>query len=354
MATCLIGLGSNIGNRRQTLDRAVELLKRCDAVRVVAQSRWCETAPAGGPPGQPRFLNGALLSETSLPPESLANVLFEVEGELGRLRRHRWGPRTLDLDLLLYDRLVLRTPTLVLPHPRMAWRRFVLEPAAEIAASMIHPTTGWTIARLLRHLNSAAGYVAVTGPSGVGQTVLASRLVEVLNGRRAGAARLIADPVDPACEGALLADSSGNACALAIEFLRQRAELLAADAPEWRVPQGLAISDYWVEQSLGLAATGLAAEGFAAVVQYWESVAESLVKPKLLVVLDAPSERLTEPVGPRGAPGQPRLGPETLDRIREAILRRSRRPDVGPVLCCEDRDLDGAAQEVLAAIDAMQ
>ena len=129
-------------------------------IAVAAVSCWRETAPVGGPPGQPPFLNGALLAETSLAPHDLLAALQQIENDLGRRRAERWGPRTIDLDLLLYDELVLDTPSLTLPHPRMAWRRFVLEPAAEVAGAMLHPTIGWTIARLLEHLNTARPYVA--------------------------------------------------------------------------------------------------------------------------------------------------------------------------------------------------
>ena len=95
--------------------------------------------PIGGPAGQEPFLNAAALLETSLPPAELLARLQRIELHLGRTRETRWAARTLDLDLLLYDNLVLNTPYLTLPHPRMAFRRFVLEPAAEVAPEMAHP-----------------------------------------------------------------------------------------------------------------------------------------------------------------------------------------------------------------------
>ncbi len=147
MPVCLIGLGSNEGNRQATLDAAVAELARQPQITIAAVSSWCETAPIGGPPQQARFLNGALRAETSLEPHALLSCLQRIENRLGRQRAERWGPRTIDLDLLLYDKLVLDTPSLVLPHPRMAWRRFVLKPAAEVAGAMLHPTIGWTVAR---------------------------------------------------------------------------------------------------------------------------------------------------------------------------------------------------------------
>ena len=145
VSVCLIALGSNLGDRRRTLDEAVARLARHPQLRVLATSPWIETAAVGGPPGQGDFLNGAILLETSLPPEAVLAILQEIEAALGRRREERWGPRSIDLDLLLYDQEVRQTPSLVLPHPRMTQRRFVLEPAAAIAASMVHPLTGWTL-----------------------------------------------------------------------------------------------------------------------------------------------------------------------------------------------------------------
>ena len=156
--------------------------RRIRASGSFARSSWRETAPIGGPPGQAAFLNGAVKLETPLPPHELLGCLQQIEGELGRRRAERWGPRPIDLDLLLYDELILTTPELVLPHPRMAWRRFVLEPAAEVAGSMIHPTIRWTLARLLAHLNESMPYVAITGPIAAGKTRLAERLAGQIAG----------------------------------------------------------------------------------------------------------------------------------------------------------------------------
>ena len=183
MSVCLIGLGSNQGDRRAFLDAAVARFVACPWIKLIAVSAWRETAPAGGPPGQPRFLNGALTLQTSLEPHELLALTQQIESDLGRRRTERWGPRTVDLDILLYGERVLHTPSLTIPHPRMAWRRFVLEPAAEVAGAMPHPTIRWTVARLLEHLDSARPYVAVTGPIAAGKTWLAKRLAAALSAR---------------------------------------------------------------------------------------------------------------------------------------------------------------------------
>jgi 2-amino-4-hydroxy-6-hydroxymethyldihydropteridine diphosphokinase len=157
MADCLISLGSNLGDRQAILDAAVARLREHPAISELRCSRWHETLPVGGPAGQPPYLNGAARLETSLSPRELLVLLQEIENQFGRQRFERWGPRTLDLDLLLYDDLVINTPELALPHPRMPERRFVLEPALEVAAEMVHPTTGRSIARLLQSLAPPKG-----------------------------------------------------------------------------------------------------------------------------------------------------------------------------------------------------
>ncbi len=164
MATALLGLGSNLGDRAAALDRAVELLRAQPLVSLSAVSSYRISKPAGGPAGQDEFLNAAALLETSLSPEELLARLLAIEDEIGRIRTDRWGPRVIDLDLLLYDRVEMKTPTLELPHPRMCYRRFVLEPAAEIAPDMVWPVNGWSIAKLTANLNVSPQYLSLVDP----------------------------------------------------------------------------------------------------------------------------------------------------------------------------------------------
>lgn len=152
MTTCLIALGSNLGDREANLGGAIKELCAIAGTVVMRQSRFYPTQPVGGPVGQGEFLNGAVVIETTLEPLPLLRELQRIEAEFGRQRAERWGPRTLDLDLLLYGDAQIETPDLVVPHPRMAARRFVLEPSAEIAGEMVDPSSGHTIEKLLRDL----------------------------------------------------------------------------------------------------------------------------------------------------------------------------------------------------------
>jgi 2-amino-4-hydroxy-6-hydroxymethyldihydropteridine diphosphokinase len=151
-----IGLGSNLGDRRAMLDGAISALKREPGVIVRNVSSFLETEPVGGPRGQGTYLNAAAALETTLGPFELLHVLAEIEDRFGRLRTIRWGERTLDLDLLLFDDQIIDTPELTVPHPRLTSRGFVLEPLAEIAPDAIEPVSKRTIAELLLDLDKEA------------------------------------------------------------------------------------------------------------------------------------------------------------------------------------------------------
>lgn len=164
MTPCLIGLGANLGDRADRLRAALDRLAARPGIESLAVSRFAETLPVGGPEDQPPYLNAAATLRTGLPPESLLAALQDIEAELGRVRSERWGARTLDLDLLLYGDGMWHSPTLTVPHPRLCCRRFVLEPAAEIAADWRHPECGLTIADLLRNLARTPYYAALDWP----------------------------------------------------------------------------------------------------------------------------------------------------------------------------------------------
>jgi 2-amino-4-hydroxy-6-hydroxymethyldihydropteridine diphosphokinase len=149
----LIGLGSNLGDRKRHLDAAVATLAARPDCLVRAVSSYHETAPVGGPPGQGDYLNAAAAVETTLEPLELLHVLQELERQEGRVRTVKWGARTLDLDLLLYGHRVIATAELRVPHPLMASRRFVLAPLAEIVPEAVDPVTGGTVAELLAKLD---------------------------------------------------------------------------------------------------------------------------------------------------------------------------------------------------------
>lgn len=136
MPRAYLSLGSNMGDRKGYLRRAVEMLGRLPGTRVTAQSSVIETPP-WGKTDQPAFLNMAVALETTLSPEELLDHIQSIERALGRQRAEHWGPRTLDIDILVYEGESRSTPTLHLPHPYLTERTFVLEPLAEIAPELV-------------------------------------------------------------------------------------------------------------------------------------------------------------------------------------------------------------------------
>ena len=164
MTPAYLALGSNLGDRKTILDAAVAALAETPGVLVQAVSSYHETAPVGGPTGQGAFLNAAAAIETSLDPFSLLDVLLAIEAEAGRVRTVHWGERSLDLDLLLYGDRLIESPTLIVPHPRMGVRRFVMAPLAEIASDAMNPISHLTASQSLALLDRRPSYVAILAP----------------------------------------------------------------------------------------------------------------------------------------------------------------------------------------------
>ena len=156
MARVFIGIGSNEGDRLAMISHAVQRLGSHHGIQVVRMAMIYETEPVGVP-DQSDFLNTVMEVETTFSPHELLTIMKSLERHLGRLSSSpRWGPRPIDLDLLLYDDLVIQDPDLTIPHARMHQRRFVLEPLAQLAPEIVHPVLGHTIEALLEHLVEVA------------------------------------------------------------------------------------------------------------------------------------------------------------------------------------------------------
>ncbi|MHB8174010.1 MAG: 2-amino-4-hydroxy-6-hydroxymethyldihydropteridine diphosphokinase [Nitrospirota bacterium] len=146
-----IGLGSNLGDRAGNIKKAVQLLEKSPGIKVVKLSPFYETEPVGDVP-QGKFINAAAEVYTALFPLGLLALCRGIEDALGRVRTVKWGPRTIDLDILLYDEEVIETGELAVPHPLMHEREFVLKPLSDIAPDAYHPVLRKTVLELLEGL----------------------------------------------------------------------------------------------------------------------------------------------------------------------------------------------------------
>jgi 2-amino-4-hydroxy-6-hydroxymethyldihydropteridine diphosphokinase len=163
MSIALLGFGANLGSPEQKFLDTVDALRKHSQVTSVAASRLIASEPIGGPPDQPLYFNGAIRATTAMSPQDFFSLTSEIETSLGRVREVQWGPREIDLDLVLFDDLELQTPSLILPHPRFHFRRFALAPAVEIAPDMVHPVFGLRVSELLSHLDRIPRITAIAG-----------------------------------------------------------------------------------------------------------------------------------------------------------------------------------------------
>ena len=283
MARCLVGCGSNLGPRRDLLDRAIELLRFMPGVRVLQTSRFLESKAVGGPADQPAFLNAACLVETDLPPRDLLGALQAVENTLDRQRDVRWGPRTIDLDLLLYDSLEIDHEDLTVPHPRMTTRRFVLEPCAEIAPDFLHPPTGCSVRDLLDNISPAHRQIAVCGVPGSGAAEVAATLADATLGRvihgGSGLARTI-----PHCEAYQTLDA-------AVDLASHWHDQLTAAGDD--ASASTSVSDFWVG-SLTALWTPAGHDASNDHSHRLEQLVTSLPPPHVLILLQVSATALAE------------------------------------------------------------
>ena len=150
MFNAFIGIGSNIGNRTENCLEAIELVSNFTVIKSV--SSFYETEPVGNE-DQPKFINAVAKVSTLLSPLNLLNSLKSIENQMGRERAERWGPRTIDLDILFYEDFILESQELTIPHKHLHRRRFVLEPLCEIEPRLEHPVLKQTVSKLLKNLD---------------------------------------------------------------------------------------------------------------------------------------------------------------------------------------------------------
>lgn len=338
MVDCLLGLGSNVGNRAAQLDSAVQLICGHPQIQRISISSYHATQPVGGPTGQDTFLNAALRIRTSLAVGELFAVLQDVELRLGRRRLERWGPRTIDIDILLFGRETLTTRDLIVPHPRMAMRRFVLAPAREVAADMLHPGTDLSLAELFDRLARPPHYVAVTGfrAEQAANLALTAAAISKLH--------VLLDPANTRMSQLRASDSSHISVDSIQQILAERCEQLTSLWAEAEVaPDRWHVCSYWLPELNAVIRPRFAAEVRAEFERACAWAAAHAPVPHCVIFLDP------RPNG-SATTAESRVAHEWAEVVADLLSR----PGHPPYLHIPGADLEQALTELTAAIDAMR
>lgn len=320
--TAYIGLGSNLGDRSNSINLAVAMLSAVEQIEVVAISDVIETA-ALGDCDQPNYLNAVAKIKTSLNAKDLFNKLCEIETKLGRIRfsngstgsPSRWSPRTIDLDLLLFGEEVINEPDLIVPHSQMYLRTFALKGMSQLDGNLMHPLLAETMNELAARLNGAdfalngksAQLISVAGVIGVGKTTLAEKLSSLLNCKTLFEA-YDTNPFMPE----VYAGKKQAAFDSQMYFLKSRIEQLDSKK---MMPSKPIISDYVFEKELIYAEQLLNAEQLVLYKEKYNSARDRVSPPVLIIYLRDLAENCLERIHRRNRPYEQRIELEFLNAL---------------------------------------
>ncbi len=349
--TAYIGLGSNAGDCTNNLCAALSCLQAHPQISVIKTSSFYETLPLG-PQDQPAFLNAVAEVRTSLSYRGLFLALQLIEQDMGREHEAHWGPRTIDLDVLLYGELIVDEPKLIIPHAQMHLRSFVLKGMCELAADIVHPQLGRPMHQLYERLNGNNFYTAsdkpqlisIAGNIGVGKTTLATGLAERLN------AKFITEKYD---ENPYLADVYAGHTELAFDselfFLSSSASQLRKNQLK---PAKRYVSDYVFDKALIYASNWLNETDLQAYRKHYDSVFDGVADPMLVIYLHDSIEGCIERIHLRNRPYEQRIERSFLEHLARGyeslytdyalcpVVR------IGPDECRTAEQVDRIAEEV--------
>ncbi|GGG90791.1 2-amino-4-hydroxy-6-hydroxymethyldihydropteridine diphosphokinase [Polaribacter pacificus] len=324
-----LSLGSNQGNRLENLQKAILLLsERIGAVLKIAD---VYQTPALGFEGA-NFLNTCVKISTYLPPETLMSTLLDIELELGRIRAsNNYSNRTIDLDILLFDDEVIFSKDLIVPHPRMLDRRFVLYPLADIASTVKHPISKTFISKALEQCSDASeitkisetltrpipltekySYIAIEGNIGAGKTTLAKMISDEFNAKMV-LERFADNPFLPK----FYEDKERYAFPLEMSFLADRYQQLTDDLAQFDLFKSLIVSDYYIFKSLIFAQVTLGKEEYNLYRRMFDLMYKEITKPDLYVYLYQNTDRLIENIQKRGRDYEQSISKDYLDKIHQ-------------------------------------
>jgi len=340
-----VGLGSNLGDRRANIARAVELLGALPETKLSKVSDCYETVPVGGPPGQQAYLNAAAELQTGLSARDLLAHLHAIERQLGRVRSQRCEPRSIDLDLLLFGNERISEPGLIVPHPAVHYRAFVLRPLAQIAAELKHPD-GWKVGQRWAQLQRRPRYLALTGPLAAGKSTVAAKLAERIG------AQFVREWFDHDAVGQFYRGETDRIDDIHAELLAHRRGMLGQDRFRGR-EAGWVVSDFWLGQSLAYCAA-FDPERVREHCHELMDVARQTIEPTLVIWLDADARELLRRIYRRGRECEQTVTAGMLERLREGFRYALQRSPLAPPLylakASEVEELVAELAEVATAI----
>jgi 2-amino-4-hydroxy-6-hydroxymethyldihydropteridine diphosphokinase len=314
LTTAYIGLGSNLGDRHNSIETALKMLAEIEQIEVARVSDLIETAPLGGS-DQPNYLNAVAEIRTTLSVEDLHKKLADVETALGRVRTEKWSPRIIDLDLLLFGSELINTPDLTVPHPQMHLRSFVLSGLCQLNPELPHPVIKEPISELAARLGGAdfvpdherPQLVSIAGVIGVGKTTLAKKLSNSLH------SKLLLEPYD---KNPFLPEVYAGKKELALDsqlyFLNSRIEQLNLHA----FPAGqTTVSDYIFDKELIYARRLLNPQQLTSYERSYQPAAAKVATPVLVIYLYDSAKKCLDRIHTRNRPYEQVIEPQFLEQL---------------------------------------
>lgn len=355
MKRAYLSIGSNLGNKIQNLQNAVTHLEKSNDLKVTACSGVYQT-PAWGFSGED-FLNACIAVETSMQPRKLLFHILETEKNLGRVRSGEKGyqPRTIDIDILFYEGETIALDNLVIPHPQIPNRRFVLCPLADIAPGKIHPELQKTVTQLLEECPDSSEidrttyglrpakenpfaslhYIAIEGNIGSGKTTLATKIAEDFNGKLI-LERFADNPFLPK----FYEDRNRYAFPLEMSFLADRYQQFTDDTSQPDLFKNFMVSDYDIFKSLIFANVTLAEDEFRLYRKLFELMYREVTKPDIYVYLYQNTDKLLQNIKKRGRKYEQNIPPDYLEKINKGYLDFIKTHQYQNVLILDVSELD--------------
>ena len=346
--TAYIGLGSNLGDRKNYINKALEMIAGAGHVEICRVSDIIETVALSSSE-QPKFLNTVAELKTTLSSAGLHKKLSDIENDLGRKRRGQWWPRTIDLDLLLFGKEILESPDLTVPHPQMHLRSFVLKGLCQLKGELIHPTMKISFNELYARLNGCdfaldpdkPQLVSIAGNIGVGKTTLATKLAGLLG------CEVLLEPYD---ENPFLPDVYAGKKELALDsqlyFLTSRVKQLNQNKLE---SGRICISDYVFEKEMIYAGHLLDAQQLALYEEIFPPFAAHAMTPALVIYMHDPAQNCLERIHSRNRPYEQQIELQFLQKLDfdyERLFERWKSCPVIRISTSQSKNADSLANQI--------